>query len=85
MKEESKQVQRAREKLKKKLEVEHHKFTTDALQEMSRKIRTLIFRKHSESESPLKGRKVTLVDQEHILTESKNKKVQRIQNMLKSG
>ena len=45
---ESRQVQKAREKLKKHLEVEHQQFTTDALQEMARKIRFALFRHNPE-------------------------------------
>lgn len=68
----------ARKKLKKTLEVEHKRFTTDALHEMALKIRALISRKHPD-ESSLKERKVS------ILTDSKSKQIRKLQSLLRTG
>lgn len=73
---ESRQVIQARKKLKKTLEVEHKHFTSSALHEMALKIRALISRKHSE-DSSLKNRTVS------ILTDSRSKKILKLQALLK--
>lgn len=75
---ESRQVMQARKKLKKTLEVEHKRFTTAALQEMALKIRALLSRKHPKDDF-LKERKVS------ILTDSKNKKILKLQALIKKG
>lgn len=47
---ESKQVTNARKKLQKTLEIEHQKFTTEALQEIAKSLRASIARHHPEPE-----------------------------------
>lgn len=80
---ESRQVRRAREKLKKNLEIEHQKFTTESLNEMAKKIRSSIVRHHSESF--LKTRKFTLFDENSHTAKTRSKQILKLQGMLQSS
>ena len=81
---ESRQVKRAREKLKKNLEIEHKKFTSEALQDMAKKIRTLIGRHHPEPNF-LRKRKFTIFDENVHSARTKSRAVLKLQQMLQSN
>lgn len=81
---ESKQVTRAREKLKKRLAIEHEKFTRDALLEMSQKIRSSLVRQHPEP-SFLKKKKLTIFDENKHTAQTKSKQILKLEKMLKQS
>lgn len=81
---ESRQVKRAREKLKKTLEIEHKKFTTEALQDMAKKIRTLLVRHHPEP-TFLRKRKFTIFDENAHSARTRSKAIIKLQHMLQNN
>lgn len=81
---ESRQVEKAREKLRKKIEAEHQKFSSKALQEIAIRLRTSISRHHPEMKN-LKQRKFTLFDENTHTAETKSRQVLKLQKMLQQG
>lgn len=81
--EESPQIKRAREKLRKNLEVEHQHFTTEALQEMTKKIRSLVIKSHPEVRY-LRSKKFVLFDENIHTAKLKSKQIQKLQDTLKN-
>ena len=82
--EESGRVQRARKKLERTLEVEHKKFTTDALHSMGQKIRQMIVRQHPQA-TFLKKRKFSLFDENAHTAKTKSKRILKLEHYLKMG
>ena len=78
---ESSLVRKAREKLKKQLQYEHKQMTSEALGEMSKRIRSSIARHHPEA-SYLKKRKFTLFDENLHSAETKSHHIRKMINLL---
>lgn len=83
-KKESRHIQKVRSKLKKRLQMEHRHFTTEALTEMANRIRHTIIRHHPEMEY-LKGKKFSLFDENHHTAKPKSKHILKMQQMLYSS
>ena len=79
---ESRLVQRARQKLKDTLSIEHKKFTTEALDSMVHKIRSSILRHHPELET-LRKRDFALFDENLDTAKIKNKQILKMEKLLK--
>lgn len=83
-KKESRHIQKARSKLKKRLQMEHRHFTTEALEEMTKRIRQTIIRHHPEM-GYLKSKKFSLFDENHHTAKTKSKYILKMQKMLYSS
>lgn len=81
---ESASVQKARNKLKKQLSIEHKKFTTEALEKMGQAIRMTINRHHPEN-SFLKKKKFTIFDENAHTAATKSKHILKLKKMLESS
>jgi len=78
---ESTQVKKAREKLKKQLQVEHKQITSNTLGEMSKRIRSSIVRHHPEG-SYLRKKKFSLFDENLHTAEIKNRHIRKLVRLL---
>lgn len=81
---ESPQIQKARNKLKKKLHIEQKKFTSEALENMTNKIRMMISKHHPEK-SYLKQKKFTLFDENTHTAKTKSKHIIKLRKMLEAN
>lgn len=79
---ESRQIKKARARLKKNLEKEHQKFTSETLQEIGKKIRGSITRHHKEP-NYLKKHRFTFFDENAHPAKLKSKQILKLQEMLK--
>jgi hypothetical protein len=80
---ESRQIKKAREKLKKNLDTQQKKFTSEALQNMAKKIRTLLVRHHEPAH--LRKRKFTIFDENAHSARTKSRAILKLQQMLQNN
>ncbi|KAF3362265.1 Uncharacterized protein PHSC3_001184 [Chlamydiales bacterium STE3] len=81
---ESQKIQKARQKLERKLQAEQKKFTTEALKEVSRRIQ-LNFARHYPEETYLQDRNFKQFDKNHPTAKIKSHHIIKMKELLESS